>query len=241
MLRDDMALLPTAAGGQDRWSRDVGLLLTERARRARTREVRVALPGHLSVSQLVLLGRDPEALARSIRRPLPSAPNPLARRGTAFHAWLEGRWGAPRLVDDDDLPGAADEGAAGAEALGALQQAFLASPWAGRTPVEVEAPFELLLDGLLLRGRADAVFAAAGGFLDVVDWKTGAPPRDAVDLAARSVQLAAYRLAWARLYDVPLDRVRAAFHHVREDLTIAPVDLLDEAGLVELVRSVPVA
>jgi DNA helicase-2/ATP-dependent DNA helicase PcrA len=232
----------------DRWARDVELLLDERARRARPDEVVVPLPARLSVSQLVTLGRDPDALARAVRRPLPAAPDPLARRGTAFHAWLEGRWGAPRLVDEHELPGAADEHAAGsgsAAALAALQAAFLASRWALRTPVEVEAPFELLVDGVLLRGRADAVFADSGEDgepgLEVVDWKTGPPPRDPADLAARAVQLAAYRLAWARLRGLPLERVRAAFHHVREGLTIAPVDLLDEAGLVDLVRRVPAA
>jgi DNA helicase II / ATP-dependent DNA helicase PcrA len=235
------AMLAADHGGAvDRRRGEVDLLLAERASRLVPDEVLVRLPAHLSVSQLVQLRRNPDVLARSIRRPLPVAPNPVARRGTAFHAWLEGRWGAPRLMDDDDLPGAADEGAATDAELAALQQAFLASPWANRTPVEVEAPFELVVDGVLIRGRADAVFRDADG-VEVIDWKTGAPPADAADLAVRAVQLAAYRLAWARLSGVPLDRVRAAFHHVREGLTIRPVDVLDEPGLVSLVRSVPTA
>src|SRR5687768_17939860 len=37
--------------------------------------------------------------------------SPLARRGTRFHLWLEQRWGQQRLLDLDELPGAADESA----------------------------------------------------------------------------------------------------------------------------------
>ena len=124
------------------WRREADLLLAERLRRARRPgPTPVALPGHLTVSQLVALRRDPAGLARALRRPLPSRPDPYARRGTAFHAWLEQRFGAERLLDMDSLPGAADEEAAPDEALAELQERFLASEWADRTPVEVEVPF----------------------------------------------------------------------------------------------------
>ena len=94
-----------------RWRHEADLLLAERDRLAdRDGPVPVALPGHLSVSQLVALRRDPEALARALRRPMPARPDPYARRGTAFHAWLEQRFGADRLLDVDELPGAADDG-----------------------------------------------------------------------------------------------------------------------------------
>jgi len=73
----------------------------------------------------------------------------------------------------------------------------------------------------------------------VVDWKTGQPPRTQAAKDAVAVQLAAYRLAWAALAGVPLNRVRAAFYYVRHDLTVRPADLLDEAGLVELIDRVP--
>jgi DNA helicase-2/ATP-dependent DNA helicase PcrA len=54
-----------------------------------------------------------------------------------------------------------------------------------------------------------------------------------------AVQLAAYRLAWAALAGVPLDRVRAAFYYVRHDLTVSPADLLDADGLAALIESIP--
>ncbi len=221
----------------DGWARDVDVLLAERAAAADRRE-RVVLPDHLSVSQLVELAADPDLLARRLRRPLPFPPNPLARRGTAFHTWLEQRFGASRLFDLDELPGAADEGAAPDADLTRLQEAFLASAWADRVPHDVEVPFEAEIDGLSVRGRMDAVFADADGGWTVVDWKTGAVPDDD-RLPALSVQLAAYRLAWAALTGTPVEKVRAAFHYVRQDHTLRPADLLDADGLRELIRSIP--
>lgn len=222
-----------------RWRREADLLLTERAELLRQAEaVEVTLPGHLSVTQLVALRRDPEALARTLRRPMPTEPNPYARRGTAFHTWLEQRFGADRLLDVDELPGAADADAAPDEALAELQERFLASEWAERVPVEVEVPFATVLAGVVVRGRMDAVFARPGGRYDVVDWKTGRQPsgREAEVVA---VQLAVYRLAWAELAGVPVDRVGAAFHYVRDQVTVRPADLLDADGLTALIAGVP--
>jgi DNA helicase-2/ATP-dependent DNA helicase PcrA len=221
------------------WRREAELLLAERERQARRDgPIEVAVPGHLSVSQLVTLRRDPQALARSLRRPMPSRPDPYSRRGTAFHLWLEQRYGAARLLDVDELPGAADEDAAPDEALADLQEKFLSSEWADRTPVEVEVPFATVIGGVVVRGRMDAVFGALGGRYDVVDWKTGRQP-SGVDASAAAVQLAAYRLAWAELAGVPVEHVRAAFHYVRDGVTIRPADLLDAEGLTALITALP--
>jgi DNA helicase-2/ATP-dependent DNA helicase PcrA len=217
----------------EQWVRDADLLLRERSEAA-SPTVDVPLPSHLSVSALVTLRRDPAELARRLRRPMPAAPAPQARRGTAFHAWLEERFGSARLLDLDELPGSGDELAAPDGALAELQEAFLASVWADRQPVEVEVPFETPLGPITLRGRIDAVFADAGGSFEVIDWKTGPPPSGR-ELVAAGVQLAAYRLGWSRLTGVPVQRVSAGFHHVAAGVTVRPVDLLDEAGLLALV------
>ena len=221
------------------WDDELELLLAELARsRDRAGGRVVELPARLSVSQLVALRRDPAQLARSLRRPLPRRPAPQARRGTRFHLWLEQLWGQQRLIDVDELPGAADETGAPDADLQALQDAFRASEWWSRVPAEVEFPFDLVVDGLLLRGRCDAVFTdAADGMVDVVDWKTGRPPSGA-EAEAAAVQLAVYRLAWHHLGGVPLERLRAAFHYVGHNRTVRPADLLDHDGVVALVRSV---
>ncbi|WP_433370261.1 UvrD-helicase domain-containing protein [Actinoplanes sp. CA-142083] len=222
-----------------RWRREADLLLAEREERSRRDgPIEVALPGHLSVSQLVVLRRDPQGLARSLRRPLPQRPAPYARRGTAFHAWLEQRFGSARLIDIDELPGAADDDAAADEELAALQEAFLTGEWAERTPIEVEVPFATPVAGVVVRGRMDAVFAESGNRYDVIDWKTGRRP-SGPEAEAAAVQLAAYRVAWASLAGVPVNRVRAGFHYVREQVTVRPADLLDADALAALVAEVP--
>ena len=66
------------------------------------------------------------------------------------------------------------------------------------------------------------------------------PPEPTAEAAA--VQLAAYRLAWARIAGIPDDQlhtVRAAFHYVRANETVAPVDLLDADGLAALIAGRP--
>jgi DNA helicase II / ATP-dependent DNA helicase PcrA len=225
------------------WAVESELLLAERdADGAEGAPVDVPLPPHLSVTALVALRRDPAELARQIRRPMPHRPAPLTRRGTAFHAWLEERFGGQRLLDLDELPGAADTDAAPDVDLVLLQEQFLASRWAQLAPDEVEVPFETTVGGgphrIVVRGRIDAVFTDADGGASVVDWKTGAEPTGAARTAAE-VQLAAYRLAWAALSGLPLGKVRAAFHYVRTNRTVAPADLLDATQLRALIESVP--
>jgi DNA helicase-2/ATP-dependent DNA helicase PcrA len=223
------------------WDLDAGLLLAERAQRRGEGPTQVTLPARLSVSALVSLARDPDELARQVRRPMPRPPARQARRGTAFHQWLEQRFGQQLLIDDNALFGAEEDEEAGTGGdLAALQARFERGEWADRWPRAVEVPFETLIGDRLVRGRIDAVFAdAPGGGYDVVDWKTGRPPASAAERHAVSVQLAAYRLAWAALTGVQVTEVRAAFYYVAHDQTVRPADLLDESGLAALINQVP--
>ena len=225
------------------WTRDTDLLLAERDQRRAGQEVLVGLPRRLAVSALVTMARDPAELAQQVRRPMPRPPAPKATRGTAFHQWLEERFGQAQLIDAAELPGAADdEAAAGPDPqLADLKAAFEAGEWAARWPAEVEVGFETLIGGRMVRGRIDAVFAddPAGGF-DVVDWKTGRQPGSAAEKQAVAVQLAAYRLAWAALAGADVAQVRAAFYYVRDDVTVRPADLLDGPGLAALIEGVQV-
>jgi len=229
--RDDVergaALVAAAMSGdppadaRDGWVADVDALLAERTRESRQRPP--ALPNQLSVSDVVELGRDPAAARRRLTCRLPARPDPHAVLGNAFHDWVQRFYGAERLFDLDDLPGA-DTGVAQADAeeLAALQAAFTRSAWAARTPVAVEVPFEMAIGDTVVRGRIDAVFADPDGGAIVVDWKTGEPPEGSRAISHAAVQLAVYRLAWAALQGCPESAVRAAFHYVRSGVTIVP-------------------
>ena len=98
-----------------------------------------------------------------------------------------------------------------------LQAAFLASPWAARTPVDVEVPFEMV-------DRRTPWCVAASTRCSPTRrrrrhaWWTGRPASRRRRRRPRGrppIQLAVYRLAWAALHGCPESSVRAAFHYVR--------------------------
>jgi len=222
------------------------LLLAERATHEAAR-AEVAFPAHVSASGLVALAADRDAFALSRRRPVPRRPSSHARRGTAFHAWVERYFGAAALLDVEDLPGADDADVRTDEELEALRATFLGSVWASREPLAIEVDVETPVAGVVVRCRIDAVFPErvagppgdlAGGRPGAVvaDWKTGRAPHDAESRRAREVQLAAYRLAWSRWSGLPLEDVSAAFYYVADDTVVRPVDLLDETALEALIR-----
>ena len=163
---------------------------------------------------------------------MPRPPSSAARFGTRFHAWVEARFGQQPLLDPDDLPGRADSGIDDESDLQELVKRFEAGPFADRVPHAVEAPFALVLDGQVVRGRIDAVYAeqvdGEPGYL-LVDWKTNRAA------TADPLQLAVYRVAWAELTGVPLDRVRAVFYYVRTGEVVEPDGLPDRAGLAAFV------
>jgi DNA helicase-2/ATP-dependent DNA helicase PcrA len=214
------------------WDDDLVQLLAE-ARSERATEVDLPLPSSLSATSVARLRDDPEGFARDLARPMPRPPAPAARFGTAFHAWVEDRFGQQALIEPDELPGRADAGIDDEADLGEVVKEFENGPFADRVPHAVEAPFALVLAGQVVRGRIDAVYAepteSGDGFL-VVDWKTSRHE------TADPLQLALYRLAWSELTGTPLERVRAAFHYVRSGRTVEPADLPDRAALEKLLE-----
>ncbi|GAA1716302.1 ATP-dependent DNA helicase [Brachybacterium phenoliresistens] len=192
------------------------------ARRERTA---VHSPVRLSASQVVQRAQDPDAAALDLLRPVPRPPAASARRGTAFHAWLEGRFAGGTLLDLEDLVDlgeAAEDEAAGPDDLAALREAFESSAWAGRTPIAVEHPVTTRIGSLSVRGVIDAVYpeeTEEGPGAVIVDWKTGAVP-PASRRRARALQLSVYRLAWHEATGMPLSRIRTAFHYVAARRTL---------------------
>jgi len=224
----------TASHDVEGWTADVDALLRERARVAEPPVY--TLPSGLSVSSLVDLARDPKLAMQRLARRLPARPEPHALLGNAFHDWVERFYGADRLFDLADLPGAADTEIAqrDADELAALQDAFLTSLWAARTPVAVEVPFEMAIGGTVVRGRIDAVFAESDGGATVVDWKTGEPPHGSDAARHAAIQLGVYRIAWAALSGCQESLVRTAFHYVRTGRTVVPDALPGHDELAEL-------
>lgn len=210
------------------WDHDIPLLL-DQARTESAAERAVRLPRALSASDLIRLAEDPDAFALDVARPIPRPPAPAARRGTAFHAWVESRFGQQPLLLPEDLPGAADDDIGSDEELRRLQEAFERSAFADRTPAAVEAPFAIVLADRVIRGRIDAVYAD-GPAVQLIDWKTGGRS------GLHALQLAIYRVAWAEQHRLVLDDVDAAFYLVATDELIRPTQLPDRAALEAIMR-----
>jgi DNA helicase-2/ATP-dependent DNA helicase PcrA len=220
-----------AAGDEviDSWIHDAQALIAEVKLRS-SGSIEVALPSRISTSTLVALHEDPEALALAIRRPVPRSQDPYSRRGTEFHMWVEKQFNAMTLFDDsymDYFDPIEEDGK-----LEDLKKAWLSSAYANRTPAAIEVPFESVVGGVLIRGRIDAVYESADGF-EVVDWKTGSKQLG----ESAAIQLAMYRLAWAKLKNIDVTKVSAAFHYVPTSVTDKRADLLDEVALVSLIQS----
>ena len=205
--------------------------LIEEARRGAEVEP-IYLPQRLSVSTLVALREDPEQLALSIRRPMPRHLDTSAARGTEFHRWVERQFDLQTLFDDDYL----DPSLKSDVALEELQSKWLSSEWAGRTPIEIESGFETVISGIVIRGRIDAVYKEGDSYT-VVDWKTGRI-KEGDQLESATLQLAMYRLAYSKLHNIPIEKIRAAFHYVADQQTIYREELSSEEEIAAIISSV---
>ncbi|HEY5978350.1 MAG TPA: ATP-dependent DNA helicase [Microlunatus sp.] len=228
-----------------RWDADLERLLVELAD-ARAERTVVTLPDMLSATSLLRLQRDPQGLAAEIARPMPTPPSRAARFGTRFHQWVEryfgpametGQLGQQQLLDPDDLPESADVETTDEAGLRELCATFLVGAYGSRVPYAVEAPFTLLVDGTLVRGRIDAVYDLRSSTegdrgpydFQVVDWKTGRTE------TTDPLQLAIYRQAWAEVHRLPPERVDAVFYLVASDSVVRPEGLPGRAEIAALV------
>lgn len=145
-------------------------------------------------------------------------------------------------IDEDELPPAPEQSSSGLDVPGAtadaadlavLQETFERSEWGGLKPIAVEIEIDFALGaGLhdtdgdagahIVICKLDAVYRRAdrGGRIEIVDWKTGRAPRTAKERDERMLQIALYRLAYHRRFDVPLDEIDVALYYVADDLII---------------------
>lgn len=228
------------AGDGGAYARDLELLLAERARRSEEAGL-VELPARIPASRFKDYVSDPAAVAASLRRPMPERPYRQTRLGTLFHQWVEERFGTVAgAADVLDAYGAELDDPAGdvleAERFEELKATFERSGWSGRRPEEVELEIHITLAGQVVVCKLDAVYRADDGVHDyqIVDWKTGKAPRDAGDLERKQLQLALYRLAFARYAGIDPERIDAVFYFVADDRVVRPERLYAEEELTSL-------
>lgn len=207
---------------------DLALLLAERDLRQAPASGRA--PVRIPASRYKDFVADYAGTVAAIARPMPERPFRQTRLGTLFHSWVEqrsGLVGAAGSLDDALWELSSDEqdlGHADAAELERLKDAFARSPWASLQPIAVETEIDFRFTGLddadhLAICKLDAVYRRGERF-EIVDWKTGAPPRTAAERAERMLQLELYRRAYHQKHGVPLDQIDVVLYYVAHDLIL---------------------
>lgn len=217
----------------EQWDEEAKKLIAQREFLS-SRERVIEPPEHVRASLFVELAEDPIEVLENLRRPVPRRPGLAARRGTAFHAWIEEFYEQTQMLDLGDIMEPADAYLDDVLDLESMKEAFLASEWAKQQPAYVEVPLETRVGPVAVRGRIDAVFKTEDGKWLMLDWKTGRVP-SGKDLKSKLVQLAVYRLGWSRLHQIPLEQIQAAFYYVAAGITIHAEYLASEEELEQMI------
>ncbi len=219
------------------WADDLELLVAERRARLASNEP-VRLPTRVPASRFKDYVTQPGQVAETLRRPMPEQPYRATQLGTLFHSWVEDRYGVGG--DSDELDAASgeldDDDRISDPDLDRLKSTFEASEWAHRRPVDVEREIHLPFDGRIVICKIDAVYESGGRF-EIVDWKTGKAPKDDADLENKQLQLALYRLAYAKWRGIDPTLVDAVFYFVADDRVIRPEHIFSETELLDRWRS----
>jgi DNA helicase-2/ATP-dependent DNA helicase PcrA len=178
--------------------RSLALQLLEREQR--TPGGRPFVPATVSVAGLIDYARCPKQFYWSAVRPLPRFSGPAARLGTQIHGWIERQGsGQASLLELEEKPDLTAEELAGEPGkVDRLQRNFTNSRFAAAVPLYAERAFLLYLDGVVVKGRIDAVFGSPDGHWEVVDYKTGKKP--ATDDVLSGLQLDLYGLACTEVF-----------------------------------------
>ena len=229
------------------WDSEIELLLTERDRRTHA-DAEIPLPERIPASRFKDFIDDPQAVARSLRRPLPERPFRATALGTLFHSWVEERSILSSHIDlvdahPGELDGMDDSSLVSTDehTLRTLKETFERSQWATRKPVAVELEVNVPFGNSIIICKIDAIYEVEGSNgqrFEIVDWKTGKAPKDAQDLELKQFQLALYRLAYARWSGVPAENIDALFYFVAEDKVVRPERIYSESELEERWSSV---
>jgi DNA helicase-2/ATP-dependent DNA helicase PcrA len=194
------------------------------------------------VSSLLTYERCPKMFYWSYVRPLPRRSSEAARIGTEVHRWIELQSrGQGALFDVEEQPDLAPEEAAGsgsarARSVPDLKERWRASRFSSTTPLAVERPFLLVLDGCVIGGRIDAIFGSADGPWEVVDYKTGAVP--SADDPVAGLQRDLYALACQELWGKTPEDLTLTYAYIGEGEEVSrpapPAPVIRERGAATL-------
>ncbi len=208
------------------------------------------LPEQFGASYFHELIEHPEQSALDYARPMPQRPTVASLVGNLFHGWVESLFtdqsSGARFLDglEPDIDEGGDAGLARAsttdrDRLETFKTTFMSSRFAPSKirPTHVELPIDAPLGERIVRGKIDAVYEHPDGTVEIVDWKTGAPPRGAEQRRSRELQLMLYAHAYAESYRVPLNRITATLYYLAADEELHVDKILPKQQLLELLRA----
>lgn len=207
---------------------DINLLLAERDE-ALSRSSFTQLPVRVPASRFKDFVSDMTNLAERSRRPMPQQPYKQTRTGTLFHSWVENRFGSPQLLETN----ISEDDTAMVDSIQLLQENFESSRFRDLVPLAIEQEIQVTVGSNTFICKLDAVFATETG-VEIIDWKTGAAPKDEVDLALKTLQLALYRVAYSRYSGLPTDQIDVGFYFVSQNLEVRPAYVPTESEVLEL-------
>lgn len=192
------------------------------------------LPERITASTFHEFVEDAVGAERSRLRPVPRRPYRRTRVGNLFHEWVERRTttarGTALTLFGAELSEGADswdeatrpvdaEWDTGEADLVPLIAAFEHSRWADLQPIAVELEITLPFAGRSMVCKLDAVYRTGEdeeARYEVVDWKSGRPPKDEKEKASRFLQLDLYRHAYARWAGIDPERIDVTLFYVAE-------------------------
>ncbi len=215
----------------DQIQKQINLLLAEKDAAVSERSF-VQLPVRIPASRFKDFVSDTAAVAERIARPMPQKPYQQTRTGTLFHGWVEQRFALAASLEQAASEDNADETLEG-EVFETLKQNFESSRWANLEPQEIEREIHLTVGANTFICKLDAVFKTETGY-ELIDWKTGKPPTDDLDIVARTLQLALYRVAYSRFASIPIEQISVSFYFVADNLELKPSYVPSETEVLDL-------
>ena len=195
---------------------EIDLLLREQDDRIRALS-EVSLPVRIPASKFKEFVSDLSGQAANYLRPIPSEPYRATKAGTAFHSWVE-----DFLISEVDNP---------SDDIVDLSEVFKNSRFKELSPADIEVEINLTRGQNTFVCKLDAVFQVGDRF-EIVDWKTGRPPKTKAEQESMALQLALYRFAYSELRSIPIEMIDVSFYFVADDKELVPDQVPSPSELI---------
>ena len=202
-----------------------------------TRATQAKLPVRIPASRFKEFLLETDTVAELYRRPVPREPFSATMAGTLFHTWVEERFGVFSPKEELDIRVEAVDDGNPQLNIDDLKEIFEKSRFANMKPKDIECEIQVTIESNTFICKIDAVFETQDGF-EIVDWKTGVAPKTPEDIAEKALQLALYRMAYAKFHRIEPDTIKVCLYYVNENLEIRPEEVKSEAELLEMWNAV---